>query len=97
MINNPIINWRNQQNRYQNLGKTGTIISFTKVYQPPRNFGKLPYYIGVIELKNKRVTAQLVIENKLPKIGDKVKAVLRIIGQPSKEGIINYGVKFKVL
>ena len=96
-MRSPISNWRNKE-RYQYLGKTGKIVSFTKINNPPKGFGRVPYYVAMVEFKNgKKKTGQLVLKGEELKIGAKVKAVIRIIETPDKEGIINYGVKFKVL
>jgi uncharacterized OB-fold protein len=97
-MKSPISYWREKQKEYQYLDKKGKIISFTKIYHPPEGFGKGPYYTAVIEFGNrKKKTGQLVLEGKKPKIGTRVKGILRIIGQPDKTGIINYGIKFKIL
>lgn len=94
----PISQWREKKKEYQYLDKIGRIISFTKIANPPQGFGKLPYWVAVIEFKNKeRKTGQLVLEGKKPKIGAKVRGVIRIINQPNKEEIINYGIKFKLI
>jgi uncharacterized OB-fold protein len=94
----PISHWRTKEKEYQYLGKTGKIISFTKIINPPKGFGSLPYYVAVVEFsKREKRIAQLILEGKKPKIGGKVKGMIRIIGQPDKEGIINYGIKFKLI
>ena len=52
----------------------------------------------MVEFKNgRKKTGQLVIEGEELKIGARVKAVIRIIGIPGKEEIVNYGVKFKLI
>lgn len=95
---NPISYWREQQKEYQYLDKIGRIISFTKINNPPKGFGKRPYYAGIIEFKNQDSrTGQFVLEGKKPKIGGQVKGIIRIIGQSGKNGIINYGIKFKLV
>jgi len=96
-MKNPIRKWRNK-NKYQYLGKQGEIVSFTKVNNPPLNFGRLPYYIGIIKFPGGgQITGQLVLEGQEPAIGKKAEGVLRIIGQAKDEEIINYGVKFKLV
>ena len=97
-MNSPIISWRENKKNYQFLGKTGKVSSFTQILNPPEGFGKLPYWVAIVQLNHgKKLVAQLVLDGKKPKIGVRVKAVLRIIGQPEKEEIINYGVKFKLI
>jgi uncharacterized OB-fold protein len=95
-MKNPIRKWRTKA-KYQHLGKTGKIVSFTKVNNPPAGFGNLPYYVGVIKIAKEQITSQLVVEGEKPAIGKQVKGILRIIGQAKNEEIINYGVKFKVI
>ena len=93
----PIAQWRNKE-KYKYLGKIGKIVSFTKINNPPDGFGDFPYYAGIIKLTNgEKKIAQLVLESKVPKIGDRVKGVIRKIGIQDKEAIINYGVKFKLI
>ncbi|MFC1711019.1 hypothetical protein ACFLZ1_00375 [Patescibacteria group bacterium] len=95
---NTISNWRKKKQEYQYLGKIGKIISFTKISNPPKGFGKLPYYVAILEFKNKeKKTGQLVLEGKMPKIGAKALAILRIVGIAKRNEIINYGIKFKLL
>lgn len=80
------------------MEKKGKIVSFSKVFNPPEGFGKLPFYVAVVEFKTgKRKIGQLVLEGKEPKIGAKVRAVIRRIGRPGQEEIIDYGIKFKVV
>lgn len=97
-MKSPIAAWRSKRKEYQFLGKTGKMISFTRIFDPPEGFGKLPYFVAVVELKNgQRRTGQLVLEGKEPKIGARVEGVVRRIGQPGPEEIIRYGIKFKVI
>lgn len=97
-MKSPIAIWRRKRKDYQFLGKTGKIVSFSKVFNPPEGFGKLPYYVAVVEFKaGKRKIGQLVLEGKEPKIGAKVGVVIRRIGQPGLEEVINYGIKFKLI
>ena len=96
-MKSPIAQWRNKE-KYKYLGKRGKIVSFTKVNNPPKGFGKIPYYVGIVKFKNgQKKTGQLVLEGKKPKINSKVKGIIRRIGTPGKEEIINYGVKFKLI
>lgn len=89
--------WRNKK-KYQFLGKIGRIVSFTKVSQPASGFGKIPYIVAIISFgKGRKQTAQLVIEGKRPEINGKVVGVIRRINVSDKQGIIKYGVKFKVI
>lgn len=97
-MTSPIVNWRNKKEEYQFLAKTGKIISFTKIFNPAMGFGKLPYFVAVVKLRNgQKKTGQLVLEGKKPKIGAPVKAIVRITNFPQPEEIINYGIKFKLV
>ena len=97
-MRSPISAWRKTKTTYRYLGKKGLIVSFTKVINPPAGFGRLPYWVGIIEFPDgERQTSQLVLEGKEPKVGGKVIGIVRKIGQVGKEEIINYGVKFKLL
>jgi len=91
--------WREAKARYQYLGKSGLLISFTKIWQGPAGFEtNSPYWVGMVRLKgNQKVTGQIIgnQEEKL-KMGVKVKGVLRILNKGNETGVIEYGVKFKV-
>lgn len=97
-MSTPVRIWREAEERYQNLGKKGKIISFTKIFNPPKDFfNQRPYWAGIIEFTNgKKITTQLVVEDKKPEIGQTVVGVLRRIRVKNKKSIIEYGVKFKV-
>lgn len=96
-MKSPLTNWRDKE-KYKFLGKTGVIISLTKINNPPKGFGRLAYYAAIVGFKNKeKKTAALVLEGKKARIGAQVKAVIRRIGEPGPEDIIHYGIKFKVV
>lgn len=97
---NPILSWRESNQRYKYLGDTGTIISLTQIETPVAGFeSQTPYYVAIIKLtKDIQVTGQLVESIQgTPVIGDCVIGVLRRIGQAKPEEIIEYGVKWKVI
>ncbi len=97
-MKNPILNWRQQKQKYQLLGKQGRIVSFTKITNPPQGFGLLPYHVAIVDFgKQGKQTGQLVLEGKIPVRGGRVRAVLRIIGRQDSKELINYGVKFKLI
>ncbi|OIO12913.1 hypothetical protein COV53_06195 [Candidatus Gottesmanbacteria bacterium CG11_big_fil_rev_8_21_14_0_20_37_11] len=98
MTISPVKIWRNQKKVRAFLGKTGRIITWTKVHVPPCSFtSQAPYVIIVVEIdKNLRFTAQLVDwEETNLKTGQTVKAILRKTRDPGLEGVIPYGIKFK--
>ncbi|MFH1256005.1 MAG: Zn-ribbon domain-containing OB-fold protein [Candidatus Diapherotrites archaeon] len=82
------------------MPKTGTIISFTKVFTGPSGFeNETPYMLALIELDGgARLLSQIVdSDEKKISIGAKVKKVFRKISDTEAEGVIAYGYKFKVL
>ena len=80
------------------LKKTGKIVTFSIVRSAPTGFDKeAPYTVAIIELDDgPRLTSQIVDwkEEDL-KIGRRVEACFRRIYTDGKEGIINYGLKFR--
>lgn len=88
MSNSAISYWRQTKDQIPLLEKEGEIISFTKVENN---------WIGIIKLIDKRITAPLVFNTKKPEIGDKVRAVLRILAKPNSEDLIEYGIKFQFI
>ena len=96
----PIKIWRRQKEIRKILGREGKILIWTKIYAPGSDFKKYaPFPVVLVELENKeKVYGQLVdYEKEDLKIGRKVFSVLRKVREPSKEGVIAYGIKFKPL
>lgn len=94
----PVKIWRNQRKIQSQLGLSGKIISYSKVYVPPVGFeSQAPYVVVMVKLDTgKNCTAQLVDwgqENIVT--GQKVIAILRRTKNPGDEGVIPYGIKFK--
>ncbi|MDZ7586255.1 MAG: hypothetical protein U0946_00750 [Patescibacteria group bacterium] len=88
--------WRRQKTNYQNLGKTGLVVSKTRIIEAPSGFIG-PYWVVLVQIeKNKRAIGQWVDEAE-PKIGMKVVGVLRRIGETEPAEVIEYGVKWKKL
>ena len=80
------------------LPETGRILTYSIVYVSPRGFEKyVPYIIAIVELDDgTRVFTQLTdIKPEDVKVGMRVIATFRRIREQSKDGIIEYGVKFK--
>lgn len=91
--------WRQSKKAIGLLGKEGRIITFSIVHTPPAGFkNQAPYMVAVVELTGrKRITAQIVDwEGREVKIGSKVQAVFRKLYEPEPEGVIPYGIKFKL-
>ena len=82
------------------MPQSGTIYSFTEVFSGPSGFEyETPYFLALIELENKvRILSQIVDSPKDKiSIGAKVSACFRKINEDGEEGIISYGLKFKVV
>ena len=94
----PVVYWRRKKTAFLFLNKIGKLVSFTKINNPPQGFGKHPYWVGIIEFEDgKRKAGQLVLEGKMPKVGEMVKGIARKIKKTDSQEVINYGVKFKLL
>jgi len=94
----PVKIWRRQKEIRKFLGKTGTIVSWTKIFIAGKGFKKYaPYPVVMVKIdNNQKIYGQLVdYENNDLKIGSKVIAVLRKVREASADGIIAYGIKFK--
>lgn len=97
----PVKIWREAKKRYQYLGKIGRLVSFTKIRQGPTGFEKnAPYWVGIVEFGNgEKITGQIKSGAKSGKLktGMKVVGVLRKLKEGEEKGVIEYGVKFKVI
>ncbi len=100
MTISPVKIWRNQKKIQKLLGLEGRIVSFTQVFVPPVGFvSQAPYALVIVEFHSgTRYTAQLVDYDMYHlRIGQRVVSVLRKTRDPSEEGVIPYGIKFKPL
>jgi uncharacterized OB-fold protein len=80
------------------LSGRGEVVTYTVIYSASEGFEMhTPYIMGIIKLdEGPRVTAQIVdAEIDEVKIGMKVEAAFRKISESGKDGIINYGTKFR--
>lgn len=80
------------------LRKTGKILTFSIIRSAPAGFEKeTPYPVAIIELDDgPKLTSQIVdYKEEDLKIGRRVEACFRRIYTDGKEGIINYGLKFR--
>jgi uncharacterized OB-fold protein len=95
MKNSMPASWRRTKNRIP-LDSGGTILSWTRVIDAPKGHeGFSPYIVALIELADgSRVTAQVV--DSAPSTGARVQACFRRVSIDGEDGIIEYGVKFKV-
>lgn len=96
----PVKIWRRQKEIRKLLGKTGVIITWTRIFASGVEFKKFaPYPVILVKLNDgAKAVGQLVDydESKI-RVGAKVIAVLRKTRDGSREDVIAYGVKFKLL
>ena len=94
--------------RRQSIGKmekvqlkgTGKVISHSTVHDGLPSFQmQIPYVMAIIEFdEGAKITGQIVdCAPDEVKIGSKVEAVFRKLGEEGKCGIIHYGYKFKLI
>jgi len=78
------------------IGRKGKIIEYSKVMFAPTRFKtQEPYFVALIELENgEKITSQVVDCEKISE-GMKVESVMRKLFCDGKEGLIQYGVKFR--
>jgi len=91
---------RNGKLELTSMPREGKIISFSEVFVGPVGFeNEVPYFLALIEFENgAHILSQLVDSDKEKvKIGAKVKKVFRKIADEDKEGVIEYGYKFKIV
>lgn len=95
----PVKIWRNQKSLRELLGKKGVVVSYTTIRVPLYGFeNQAPYPVVLVKLKNQNYLGQLVDADLANlRIGQKVKAVLRRVREPDSEGVIPYGIKFKLI
>lgn len=93
-MNSPVRIWRNHKKVSAKLNLVGRVLTWTKIFAAPAGYEEeAPYFCAIVELENKdKITTQVVDCQSLA-IGDKVKTVLRRIGKPGKDKVIEYGIK----
>jgi uncharacterized OB-fold protein len=100
-VNSPIKYWRSTKNWQKYLGKTGRVITATRIHSGPEGFEKQsPYWVGIIQLENgEKITGQIKVKNQKLKVktNDKVVGVLRISREVGKDEVVEYGVKWKII
>jgi len=77
----------------------GKIISFTIIRVPPEGFEKYtPYAVGMIKMKEgPLLEGQIVGDVNSVDIGQSVKTVFRRIYEDNSDGLIHYGLKWKIV
>ncbi|MBI2650183.1 OB-fold domain-containing protein [Candidatus Woesearchaeota archaeon] len=94
------LSWRNLKCSYtlaSDLDLRGAIESFTIVRNAPKGFeNQVPYVLALISLSNgKKITSE-VADCKKVSIGMKVVPCLRRLYVDKDDGLIDYGIKFKL-
>ncbi len=80
------------------LPDRGVVVTWTVIWNPPIGFEKYqPYVVALIELEDGiRILSQVVdTDPETIQTGIKVEAVFRKVREDGKEGIIQYGYKFR--
>lgn len=80
------------------LGGKGSVVTYTTIYDAPSQFDmQKPYVMAIIEMdEGVRLTSQLIdVKPEDVKIGLKVQAAFRKLGQEGDAGVIHYGYKFR--
>jgi len=91
--------WRHHKKHAPFLGRKGKIISWTLVKVPPVGYEEgVSYPVVLVEFQDgKRMVGQLVDWTKKDlKTGNKVRVVYRRLGKADLEGVIQYGIKFRL-
>lgn len=97
-MNSPVRIWRQHQNLKNYLGKKGKLLVWTKILVAPTGFEhQVPYLVGIVQFTDKsKLPVQIVdSEEQDLKINQKVITVIRKIGKPRVEDVIEYGIKVK--
>ncbi len=99
-MSSPIKAWRDQKKIAPFLGTKGKIISWTIVRVPPHGFiSDAPYVVAIVETNTKQKLIGQVVDvfDKKINTGDKVETIYRRQKRPDKEGVIYYGLKFRLI
>lgn len=69
-------------------------MTWTRVYSAPAGFEQqAPYFVAVVKLDGGEKITSMIVDCDEVKTGDRVKTVLRRIGETEKDEVIEYGVK----
>ena len=99
-MSSPIKAWRDQKKIACLLKTRGVIKSLSMVRVPPAGFSSdAPYGVAIVETENGRMLfGQLTdLNGVLPKIGARGEVVYRRQKKPDSEGVIYYGLKFRLI
>ncbi len=94
----PVKVWRRQKKVRTLLGQVGHVLTYTKIVVPPQaQKTYAPYVVVLVEFESgERAMGQLVETDEVA-IGAKVQSTLRKVREPSDDGVIAYGMKFKAI
>ena len=87
--------WKMQRFRLKGAGQ---VVTYTVIHDAPAQFEmQKPYVIAIIETdEGVRLTSQIIdVAPNEVKIGMRVQAVFRKLGQEGSAGVIHYGYKFR--
>jgi len=96
-MKSPVVVYRNQTKIKELLKYDGEVIAYTTINVAPLNFeNEAPYEVALIKLSNNNIVYGALVDVALSDlaIGLKVTPVLRRIGEPEEDNVIEYGVKF---
>jgi uncharacterized OB-fold protein len=82
----------------QRLSETGSVVTWTVIRSPPKEYGQFtPYIVALVELDDGvRVLSQLVdVDVEAVEPGMRVEAAFRRVKEDGDSGIIEYGFKFR--
>lgn len=99
-MNTPVNIWRKHKELHKFLGQQGTLLLWTKIFAAPTGFEhQTPYLVGLVDFDNqKRQLLEIVdVPEEELVVGQKVEVVIRRSGKPSADGVIEYGVKAKIV
>jgi len=99
-MNSPVNIWRSHKNLNKYLGKQGKLLVWTKVYVAPSGFEhQAPYIAGIVQFEDKSKLSVQVVDSEEAdlKPNQKVVVVIRKIGKPKPDEVIEYGTKVKPL
>jgi uncharacterized OB-fold protein len=99
-MNTPISTWRKHQTLHKFLGMQGALLLWTKIFVAPTGYEhQTPYIVGLIDFgsEQKELLEVVDISEDQLAVGRKVEVVIRRSGKPTPEGVIEYGVKVKLI
>ncbi len=80
------------------LGGKGSVVTYTVIHDAPAAFEmQKPYVVAIVEMdEGVRITSQIIdVRPEDVKIGMRVQATFRKLGEEGEAGVIHYGYKFR--